>query len=308
MRLTRRCTACGSAWRSCWTGWVPGLDRTHQPWARCDPDAHHQPWAPCDPDAHQPWCPCHLVWQGCALHPPSPSCLTRCHRSPLGTTRSPTQRPPTLAAFTCACRSWSSMRTCRQLQVALTLALALALTVALAPVLTLSLALARARAPTLSLTYPCRARLLGWRQVGLRAASIKASASCAMASRQASSPVSAPRWSDRPQAPWQTVGPPARNCQSSGGRQAAMSCVCQLIRRLPLSWSAPAPGWHPSVGFCSSASSVGRAGDACMHAWPTCPTPLATTLTLALTLTSPLTQTLTLQQARRGSPLLRMPQ
>ena len=33
------------------------VDRTHQPWAPCDPHAH-QPWAPCDPHAHQPWAPC----------------------------------------------------------------------------------------------------------------------------------------------------------------------------------------------------------------------------------------------------------
>ena len=39
------------------SGRQPGYDRTHQPWAPCDPRAH-QPWAPCDPRAHHPWPPC----------------------------------------------------------------------------------------------------------------------------------------------------------------------------------------------------------------------------------------------------------
>ena len=33
------------------------FDRTHLPWAPCDPHAH-LPWAPCDPHSHQPWAPC----------------------------------------------------------------------------------------------------------------------------------------------------------------------------------------------------------------------------------------------------------
>ena len=37
-------------------GEVRDVDRTHQPWAACDPRAH-QPWVPCDPRAHQPWAP-----------------------------------------------------------------------------------------------------------------------------------------------------------------------------------------------------------------------------------------------------------
>ena len=28
---------------------VPGMDRTHQPWDRCDPRTENQPWAQCDP-------------------------------------------------------------------------------------------------------------------------------------------------------------------------------------------------------------------------------------------------------------------
>ena len=49
-------------------GEVRDVDRTHQPWAACDPRAH-QPWVPCDPRAHQPWAPCDHHLAGRSVQP-----------------------------------------------------------------------------------------------------------------------------------------------------------------------------------------------------------------------------------------------
>ena len=79
---------------------VRASDRTHQPWATCDPRAHqpwatcgpraHQPWATCDPHAHQPWATCdphahHQPWAACdphAHHQPWAPCDPRAHHQP----------------------------------------------------------------------------------------------------------------------------------------------------------------------------------------------------------------------------------
>ena len=61
---------------------VLDYERTHQPWAPCDPHAHH-PWAPCDPHAHQPWASCgphaHQPWAPCDCCQVAGCPLTRPH-------------------------------------------------------------------------------------------------------------------------------------------------------------------------------------------------------------------------------------
>lgn len=48
---------------------APDVDRTHQPWAPCDPDAP-RPWALCNPHAHQPWALCGQCLAGAAGRAP----------------------------------------------------------------------------------------------------------------------------------------------------------------------------------------------------------------------------------------------